>query len=396
VQALVRKEKPGLVKALDYVEQVCAGLGHAHACGIIHRDVKPQNLLLNADKTTVKIADFGVARVTVSDSPITRVGTNIYAPPEHSPVFAGQTGDLASHRLSPAADIYSLAKTVYVMITGDSPRAFANGPITSLPSAYRDEEWSEELLRTLRKATSDNHLERQQTVKDFWSDLSVVQRMAADRDNETVVRRIPETPQPHVEKGYSPVPPTLPDFEAVAVTNPGIRLPVATAVVDLPSRRPAYDTTPEARVDLNHRTNAVRPEYLSAAPRPVQVPSGGAKKGKFLRRTAIFIVALLLFTGVLWGTASYMRGKGILPEIKNPFKTPAGVANADVYLRPGPSTEGAPIGLVTKNSKVRIVNSQNNWYQVDVVEQGRQNPANSGQNATRGWLNGKYLDISDN
>jgi uncharacterized protein YgiM (DUF1202 family) len=90
-----------------------------------------------------------------------------------------------------------------------------------------------------------------------------------------------------------------------------------------------------------------------------------------------------------------MRGKGLLPEIKNPFKTQTGLANADVYLRPGPSTDGTPIGLVTKNSKLRIVNSQNNWYQVDVVEQGRVSPANSGQNSTRGWVNGKYLDIDD-
>src|SRR5438105_1856992 len=78
LQKLVRREKIGLKDGLRYIEQVCAGLGHAHEKGIIHRDIKPQNLLLNADHSTVKIADFGVARVSLSDSPITRVGTNIY------------------------------------------------------------------------------------------------------------------------------------------------------------------------------------------------------------------------------------------------------------------------------------------------------------------------------
>src|SRR6476620_723705 len=67
-----------LEQALDYLEQVCAGLAHAHKCGVIHRDIKPQNLLLTRDRKTVKIADFGVARLTQNDAPITRVGTNMY------------------------------------------------------------------------------------------------------------------------------------------------------------------------------------------------------------------------------------------------------------------------------------------------------------------------------
>jgi len=115
---------------------------------------------------------------------------------------------------------------------------------------------------------------------------------------------------------------------------------------------------------------------------------------KRFRRFVTFAVFIGLFVGILYGTASYMRGRGVLPEIRNPFKAQTGVANTDIYLRPSPNTDNDPIGLVTKNSKVRIVNSQNNWYQVDVIEQGRDRPSQT--NATRGWLNGKYLDLSDN
>ena len=120
-----------LNQALNYLEQICAGLAHAHKSGIIHRDIKPQNLLLTEDKKTVKIADFGVARFSTSDSPITRVGTNMYAPPEHSPVFANSMDVMTVTEITPAADIYSLAKSAYVLITGESPRKFTN--ISILP-----------------------------------------------------------------------------------------------------------------------------------------------------------------------------------------------------------------------------------------------------------------------
>jgi hypothetical protein len=127
----------------------------------------------------------------------------------------------------------------------------------------------------------------------------------------------------------------------------------------------------------------------------IVVPQPQSRRGRRpLRRFAVFVVLICVFTGILYGTASYMRGHNFLSEIKNPFRSQTGVANTDIYLRPAPNTDNDPIGLVTKNSKVRIVNSQNNWYQVDVIEQGRERP--NMPNITRGWLNGKYLEVGDN
>src|SRR5829696_7772615 len=172
--------------ALKYIEQICAGLKHAHNCGIIHRDIKPQNLLLTGDRETVKIADFGVARVHQSDSPITRVGTNIYAPPEHSPMFAGETGVVAVSTLTPAADIYSLAKSVYTLMTGEAPRFYANQPITDLPLSSREKEWAASLKQVLNKATLNDARLRHQNVDEFWADLEDVRRIVAE--NEQVVK----------------------------------------------------------------------------------------------------------------------------------------------------------------------------------------------------------------
>src|ERR1044072_9959035 len=113
--ALTRGRPLNIQKAVSYLEQVCSGLAHAHKCGVIHRDIKPQNLLLTEDQETVKIADFGVARLDANDGAITRVGTNIYSAPEHNPLM--QTGQLDTGRLRlphdhlpPPADIYFLTK----------------------------------------------------------------------------------------------------------------------------------------------------------------------------------------------------------------------------------------------------------------------------------------------
>src|ERR1044072_6536372 len=90
MSALTRNRPLPIERAVHYLEQVCSGLAHAHTCGVIHRDIKPQNLLLTAARPTVKIADFGVARLGASERAITRVGTNISSAPEHNPLM--QTG----------------------------------------------------------------------------------------------------------------------------------------------------------------------------------------------------------------------------------------------------------------------------------------------------------------
>jgi eukaryotic-like serine/threonine-protein kinase len=373
LQNLIRQKKLGLPAALGYIEQICSGLAHAHSRGIIHRDIKPQNLLLTADLKTAKIADFGVARFSVSESPITRVGTNIYAPPEHSPLLSGHTGELEMSALTPAADVYSLAKTAFTLITGESPRAFVNDQITVLPATYSSESWSDALLEALRKATSRDPRERQASVEDFWSDLSRVREKAAEGEYATVAAEITgKLPRPYISRGYTPIAPAAPEFDPVTETSARPE----------PRRREISVAVPQPAKAVPHTA----PSIISP---PILTPK---IRGR-LRRYATFLIFIGIFTGLLYGTASYMRGRGILPEITNPFRSRTAVANTDIYLRPEPNTANDPIGLVTKNSRVRIVNSQNNWYQVDIIQQGR--ARNSQPNATRGWLNGKYLELEN-
>lgn len=395
LQKYSRQRAPSFAQVLKYLEQVCAGLEHAHKNGIIHRDIKPQNLLLTKDLETVKIADFGVARITAStDSPITRVGTNIFAPPEHTPFMseseAENEADSPYKELTPAADIYSLAKTAYTLATRESPRSFAGKPIVMLPATFRFEPWSVGFTATLTRATQSDPKKRHQSVGEFWRDLARLQQFSGDSAvTADLVQRYPAQPQPHVARGYTPIAPTMPTFN----TSRDLRLKNGI-ITGNPSLVVRVGAESDNVLVSNGRRDqrgpgghpAIQPNNLSN-----EEDSKPVRKKSFVRRFATLAIFLSLFAIVLFGTHAFLRGRGLIPEIRNPFSSQTGVANADVNLRPDPSTNGEPIGIVTKNSKLKIVNSQNNWYQVDIIEQGR--PGNNPPSVTRGWINGKFLDL---
>ena len=102
-----------LAQAIDIVTQSCRGLDYAHRNGVVHRDVKPGNLLVS-DSDVVKLADFGIARAA-DQSSITQVGsvlgTAAYLSPEQA------RGDEAG----PQADLYSLGVVTYQLISGRLP-----------------------------------------------------------------------------------------------------------------------------------------------------------------------------------------------------------------------------------------------------------------------------------
>jgi serine/threonine protein kinase len=384
-----REKSLNLMEALFYLEQVCAGLSHAHKNGIIHRDIKPQNLLLTADRQTVKIADFGVARITQSDSPITRVGTNMFAPPEHSPLFAGSTGTLTFAQLTPAADIYSLAKSAYVLITCESPRFFTNLPITELPFSMRQKPWASDLIEVLNKATQNDSRLRYQTVNDFWKDLSHIKLLAEDEDTETETKLLTvptQIPQPHVAKGYTPLAPHKPTFN----TSRDLKLNKNHSI--------AVNAPLVVRLENPHFNQPLNPQIQPIAEEIVPDyqelprPKENARQNSW-RRFAAFIIFLGLFAGILYGTHNYLRGRGVLPQINNPFKMRTGKINIDLNLRPAPSNRNEPIGMISKESRVKILDTTENWYEVEVIEYGR--PKENPNYADRGWVFAKYVDVQE-
>ncbi|CAN5735614.1 hypothetical protein BH20ACI4_BH20ACI4_06300 [soil metagenome] len=385
-----RQKSLSFIQALDYIEQICAGLSHAHKYDIIHRDIKPQNLLLTEDKKTVKIADFGVARVDQSDSPITRVGTDIYAPPEHSPMLAGTTGTLTLAKLTPAADIYSLAKSAYVLITCESPRFFAGQPITELPVSDRKEVWAKELLQILNKATQSNAERRYQSVEDFWNDLQKLRLLADENEPITVLKnQIHTTPQPHIAKGYSPIVPQRPQFN----TSRDLKLKTTTSKLESPAPVFKLDfdnlNQPLTKADTVVHQSSVE----SGNENIVNIPQPKRRK-KSLKRFAYFVIFLAIFAGSLFGTYNFLLRRGILPTFPKIAAGQTGTANTDVKLRPSPGMNNDEISIVTKDSKVKIVGKQDNWLEIDIIEHGR--PTEFSEDIRHGWVYGKYIDLTQN
>mgnify|MGYP006281006007 CR=1 FL=1 len=104
-------------KCLGIIRQLCDALAYAHDEGVIHRDVKAENILL-AGGEKVKVADFGLAREIESSSTLTKegtiLGTPLYMAPEQ---IRGQ----GSSSITPAVDVYSTGVLLYLLLTGRHP-----------------------------------------------------------------------------------------------------------------------------------------------------------------------------------------------------------------------------------------------------------------------------------
>jgi len=100
-------------KVLSIGERVAEALAHAHAAGVVHRDIKPANILYAADTDTVKVTDFGIARIASSAGSrfASALGTPSYVPPEQ----------LAGRRIDGRADLFALGVTLYQLLSGRLP-----------------------------------------------------------------------------------------------------------------------------------------------------------------------------------------------------------------------------------------------------------------------------------
>ncbi|MBX5441872.1 MAG: serine/threonine protein kinase, partial [Solirubrobacteraceae bacterium] len=251
----------GVEETLAIVVQACHGLDYAHRQGVVHRDVKPGNLLRSPDGI-VKLADFGIARAT-DQSSITQVGsvlgTAAYLSPEQA----------AGEEAGPQADLYSLGVVTYQCLAGRLP--------------YEAQSLSELVLKQQREAPPRLDQLRPDVSPALARAVAVAlsidprDRYATAREMGDALDRAAEAP---------PEEPTA-ATRALGATEATSVLPASAAVASAPAWEPAGEAPVAPRQPVPRRRQPPpAPAPPPAAPRPrprraraARVPGGGGGGG---------------------------------------------------------------------------------------------------------------------
>ena len=193
-QLLQKRGALTLTEVIDIMCQLTDGLAHAHEAYIIHRDIKPQNIMIE-DNGLVKITDFGIA-MALNSTQLTQtnsvMGSVHYLPPEQA---NGKGSTVKS-------DIYSLGILMYELLTGSVP--FKGDTAVEIALKHMKEKIPsirkqnptipQSVENIVLKATAKNPKNRYDTVRDMYNDL----KTAMDRDNEK--RLVYEYPENDLEE----------------------------------------------------------------------------------------------------------------------------------------------------------------------------------------------------
>jgi len=173
-QYMERRGKLNWPEALHFITQIMKGLSHAHSRGIIHRDIKPQNIMVLRDGT-VKVTDFGIACLSNGANPSNEaIGSVHYISPEQA------KGDYTDNR----SDIYSAGVVFYEMLTsrlpfdGDNPVSVAIQHFSAVPLSPRDidPDIPEALEQICMKAMAGKRGRRYATADEMLADLEAFRK----------------------------------------------------------------------------------------------------------------------------------------------------------------------------------------------------------------------------
>lgn len=195
-QYMERRGQLNWREALHFITQIMKGLSHAHSRGIVHRDIKPQNIMVLRDGS-VKVTDFGIASLSNSANTMTQeaLGSVHYISPEQA----------KGNRPDARSDIYSAGVVLYEMLTnrlpfeGDNAVSVAIQHLSSVPLSPREinPEVPETLEKICMKAMASDISRRYQTADEMLADLEEFRKNPdVDLDFNIEDLRKPESDEP--------------------------------------------------------------------------------------------------------------------------------------------------------------------------------------------------------
>jgi serine/threonine-protein kinase len=251
LRSLLKSGRLSLETSTRIIDQICRALAFAHQKGVIHRDIKPDNILLDEQRNAY-LSDFGIAKDTVLNTSITTTdatpGTPAYAAPEQ----------IGGHAVTPQTDLYALGITLYECLIGDHP--FPGAPLQHLydplpsVSAQRNEV-PKSVDDVIRRATMKKASDRFPDAITFAAALrAAVVRALPDESDGTITSKLP---------GGAPI--GIPSQATVGITTPLVQLTdhnldpsIPRTVTDLPPITPARREAPiEQSALLIHSSNDV-------------------------------------------------------------------------------------------------------------------------------------------
>lgn len=255
---MLSQGKMDALRAINYARQIAEGLDTAYKQGVVHRDIKPQNILINS-KDMVKITDFGLARgrdtVTLTQSNVF-MGTAYYISPEQAE--SGRSADTRS-------DLYSVATVLFEMLGGRPPYEgetavdivikHMNEPVPSLHRLRPD--LPPDIDTFIQKALAKPPAKRYATPQEFIAALDhiaqlVSQRASTPDNNKRLINSDPGEPLPT---------PSPPSREArIVIISSGHIIPLKGDLMVVGRQDPTLGIYPE--INLADKTVGRRHAYL--------------------------------------------------------------------------------------------------------------------------------------
>src|SRR4051794_34499057 len=310
-------------QALRLIEPVLLALAEAHRCGLIHRDVKPENVLI-ADDGRVKVADFGLARAFDANTTHTAtngvlIGTVSYLAPEL----------ILNGRPDPRSDVYAAGVLLYELLTGQKPHQ-GEGAIqiaykhvnedVPAPSFTLGRPLPAYVDALVLRATARDPERRQVDAKVFLQQLRRVQAALDAGDMSD-----PELTQDLLPTAPVTLPPSI-DYTEETPRRDEDR--EATTVFSPLQQQPVAVRQATGGVATRVRTAPPPQRYVPPPPRPAPVPSNGAgrpghpaparrrrrrpSRGLVLLIVVLLLTALMAYAGWWFGVGRYTSTPGLI------------------------------------------------------------------------------------